>query len=465
MVNERASGADDALNMHDDYIFPLIPLIAGAVVSGGVAAGTKIAVDKVAKPHIEGQLDDALEGNDRPPCTETRRDPAFEYTARVQLSDGRVECPAGYTDTHCGTSRERLLDGGCSEDGGGWTCPYDAVGGLQCKKEYVSKCTETARDPAYDYTARQADGTCPAGFTDTGCQIRDGGCFEENGKWKCPHNAIGRLQCKKKYVSVCTETARDPAYDYTVRQKQPDGQWVCPAGFVDTGCQNRDAGRGRLQCKKKYVSTCTETTQDPAYDYTVRQKQPDGQWVCPAGYVDTGCQNRDAGRGRLQCKKKYVSMCTETSQDPGYEYTTRQKQPNGQWACPTGFTDTGCGWRDKGRGHLQCKKKYPVCTETSQDPAYEYTVRQKQSDGQWACPVGFTDTGCGWKDKGRGHLQCKKKYVSTCTEASRDPAHEYTVRQKQPDGQWACPVGFTDTGCGWKDKGRGFLQCKKKSVS
>ena len=105
-----------------------------------------------------------------------------------------------------------------------------------------------------------------------------------------------------------------------------------------------------------------------------------------------------------------VSRCTEASRVPGYEYAIRKQQPDGSYACAPGWIDTGCSWQDEGRERLQCKRIKPVsrCTETSKAPGYEYMVRKQQADGSYACLDGWTDTGCGWQDKGRGHLQCKR---------------------------------------------------------
>lgn len=228
-------------------------------------------------------------------------------------------------------------------------------------------CSEATRDPFFEYVRRvqQADGSwaCPASYTDTGCGWDDG-----------PER--GELQCKRQYVSKCTESAADPSFEYTRRIQQGD-QWVCPAGYTDTGCQWRDGEtRGELQCKRQYVSTCTETAANPSFEYTRRVQQGD-QWVCPAGYTDTGCQWKDGqDLGELQCKRQYVSTCTESVADPLYEYTRRVQQGD-QWVCPAGYTDTGCQWKDgQDLGELQCKRLAPEPQPVLQ------TLQPLQSDVQ-----------------------------------------------------------------------------------
>ena len=158
------------------------------------------------------------------------------------------------------------------------------------------------------------------------------------------------------------------------------------------------------------------------------------------------------------------SLCTEVSRDPAYQYTRRTKV-DGQWVCPDGFVDTGCGWSDTGLGELQCKRPLPTCSITARDPGYTYTTRTKTDQG-WACPDGYDDTGCGWEHgKELGPLQCQKKYVKpVCTVTEPEPGVSYTTRVRRQDGQkgWTCPAGYEDTGCGWEHgRVRGSLQCRK----
>jgi len=209
-------------------------------------------------------------------------------------------------------------------------------------------------------------------------------------------------------------------------------------------------------------AACTETTQDPNYDYMTRQQYKRGVWQCPPGWTDTKCADRS-----LQCKKpkgqEPVPQCTETQADPAYEYTTRY-QNNGVYMCPEGWTDTKCAHRDgPSLSGLQCKrlksaKSETRCTETSRDPAYEYTKRRQYKKGLWQCPPGYINTRCSRKDGSTlQDLQCKRRIDGTtvdpqaCTETGREPGAEYTTKVKNAKGKYVCPDGFTSTKCTHRD--------------
>lgn len=88
-------------------------------------------------------------------------------------------------------------------------------------------------------------------------------------------------------------------------------------------------------------------------EYT-RRVESGSDWVCPSGYIDTGCTWDDADKGELQCRRPRTTKCA-----PGDEKKstyTRRVQSGSNWVCPSGFVDTGCGWSDTGKGELQCRK-------------------------------------------------------------------------------------------------------------
>lgn len=103
---------------------------------------------------------------------------------------------------------------------------------------------------------------------------------------------------------------------------------------------------------------CSITGPDPAFNYTRRIQQGE-QWVCPDGWTDTGCSwQHGTALGPLQCMQPYVSTCTVPDVvDPAFSYTTRVEDGAGGWVCPSGWQDTGCGWKDGNKGPLQCRKQ------------------------------------------------------------------------------------------------------------
>jgi hypothetical protein len=89
----------------------------------------------------------------------------------------------------------------------------------------------------------------------------------------------------------------------------------------------------------------------------------------------------------------------------------------------------------------------------------EYT-RRVQSGDNWVCPSGYSDTGCGWDDEKFGELQCRRDRTGKCTPGGQKKS-SYT-RRVQSGGNWVCPSGYTDTGCNWNDGPQlGELQCRK----
>ena len=227
-------------------------------------------------------------------------------------------------------------------------------------------------------------------------------------------------------------------------------------------------------------SKCTETENDPQYDYTKRVQYKKGVWQCPPGWTDTKCSRNDpVDVSMLQCKKPVgqdaVTECTEVGgPDPDYEYT-KKTQDNGIWSCPpdSGWVDTKCSHRDgMDIGMLQCKRKKgsydSKCTETSRRPGYEYTKRVQYKPGIWQCPPGWDNTMCSKKDGADlQDLQCRKPAgqspVPQCTEKVRDPRFVYTKKSKTTKG-WTCPDGYMDTKCSHRDGAvSSQLQCKKLS--
>lgn len=95
--------------------------------------------------------------------------------------------------------------------------------------------------------------------------------------------------------------------------------WVCPEGSTDTGCNWGMGPSSTLQCRFERPSSCLKDWPTDA-EFTAREnnENTEWKWVCPKGYLDTGCDH-GAGDGwdTKQCVKmgptdyvKYLKMKT-----------------------------------------------------------------------------------------------------------------------------------------------------------
>lgn len=185
-------------------------------------------------------------------------------------------------------------------------------------------------------------------------------------------------------------------YKYELRYKNVSGKYECAAGWEDTGCTWGDGKSVESrQCRQTYQSQGAHDDimksniknyksggkcspgDVKQYQYVIRNLNKNGKWSCPSGYQDTGCTIGDGSSSEeRQCRRKNQSQkdhdkAMESSSNykkggkcsPGsvrdYEFTVReQPNENSKWACPDGFTDTGCTWSDgETVGKMQCRRK------------------------------------------------------------------------------------------------------------
>jgi hypothetical protein len=233
-------------------------------------------------------------------------------------------------------------------------------------------------------------------------------------------------------------------------------------------------------------------------------KQGGRSWCQDTDKLNTYQENQEKRNAHDAARSNDLGYKKGGKCSPGdsgtYKYELRHKNVSGKYECKTGWEDTGCTWGDgKSVESRQCRqtfqsqgahddimknniKNYKSGGKCSPGDVKQYTYKIRElKNGKWSCPSGYKDTGCTIGDGTSEELQCRKKNQSQkdhdkamesssnykkggkCSPGSK-LEYSFTVRERPDDkSKWACPDGFTDTGCTWSDgENVGKMQCRRK---
>lgn len=212
-TNEAQGKVDENLSiLSDDFIAPLLIPLMGGVLSGGAAAGTKIAIGNSGAKWSAGERPpDAVSFYKDHQFQGGRRDfPSYQYHAQNSLSKG-------------------ILGTGLSKENDTYTSAIIPAG----VTVVIYENNDKGGRKAYLYG--------PGRYSNLGRFWND-----RISSFEIIPEARG---CSIPVVGDPDNVLKpDPAYQFSTRVGPP---WKCPDGWIDTGCTWGHTGREQLQCAKR----------------------------------------------------------------------------------------------------------------------------------------------------------------------------------------------------------------------